>query len=173
MSSSRLYISSFIPLKNFEYIENFRFKILDDRKKLLSKNSLSILNKFSIVVFFKSLEESSVINSDQKRCLKTFIVQYYFHLVIMFFEVQLRIFVNFFSKIVDCYINSYAKKFFFLKQCFIFCFEFVTYCIKEVKINFFDEIFSDYDNFNSNLKVINKNFIEYINTKLMHYLKKK
>ena len=133
MSSSRLYISSFIPLKNFEYIENFRFTILDDRKKLLSKNSLSILNKFSIVVFFKSLEESSVINSDQKRCLKTFIVQYYFHLVIMFFEVQLRIFVNFFSKIVDCYINSYAKKKKFLELCFIFCFEFVTYCIRKLR----------------------------------------
>ena len=51
-----------------------------------------------------------MINSDQKTCLKTFIVQDYFHLVIMFFEVQLRIFVNFFSKIVDYYINSYAKK---------------------------------------------------------------
>ena len=120
MSSSRLYISSFIPLKNFEYIENFRFKILDDRKNFLSENSLSILKKFSSVVFFKSLEESSVINSDQKRCLKTFIVQYYFHLVIMFFEVQLRIFVNFFSKIVDCYINSCAKKKNFLEQFLFF-----------------------------------------------------
>ena len=113
LSSSRLYISSFIRRKNFKYIENFRFKILDDRKKLLPKNSLSILNKFSIVGFFKSLEESSVINSDQKRCLKTFIVQDYFHLVIMIFEVQLRTFVNFFSKIVDYYINSYAKKKYF------------------------------------------------------------
>ena len=120
LSSSRLYISSFIRPKNFEYVENFRFKILDDRKKLLSKNSLSILNKFSIVVFFKSLEESSVINSDQKRCLKTFIVQDYFHLVIMFFEVQLRIFANFFSKIVDCYINSYVKKNFFLSSVLFF-----------------------------------------------------
>ena len=117
---SRLYISPFIRPKNFEYIENFRFKILDDRKKLLSKNSLSILNKFSIVVFFKSLEESSVINSDQKRCLKTFIAQDYFHLVIMFFEVQLRIFANFFSKIVDCYINSYAKKKIFLGSVLFF-----------------------------------------------------
>ena len=51
-----------------------------------------------------------MINCDQKQCLKTCIVRDYFHLVIMFFEVQLRIFVNFFSKIVDCYINSYAKK---------------------------------------------------------------
>ena len=160
----RVYISPFIQPKNFKDIENFKFNI-NDRKKILSKNSLSILNKFTIIVFFKSLEESSVINSDQKRCLKTFIVQDYFHLVIMFFEVQLRIFVNFFSKIVDCYINSYAKQKFFLGQCFIFCFEFVTYCIKKVKINFFDEIFSDYHNFNSNLKVINKKYIEYCNKK--------
>ena len=79
-------------------------------------------NKFSIIVFFKSVEESLVINSDQKRCLKTFIVQDYFHLVILFFEVQLRIFVSFFSKIVDCFINSYAKKKFFIYHCFIFFF---------------------------------------------------
>ena len=97
---SRLYISPFIRQKNFECIENFRLKISDNRKNVLSKNSLSILNKFSIAVFFKSLEECSVINSDRKRFLKTFIVQDYFHLVIMFFEVQLRIFANFFSKIV-------------------------------------------------------------------------
>ena len=90
-------------------------------------------NKFSIIVFFKSVEESLVINSDQKRCLKTFIVQDYFHLVILFFEFQLRIFVNFFSKIVDCYINSYAKKKKFLELCFIFCFEFVTYCIRKLR----------------------------------------
>ena len=108
----RVYISPFIQPKNFKDIENFKFNI-NDRKKILSKNSLSILNKFTIIVFFKSLEESSVINSDQKRCLKTFIVQDYFHLVIMIFEVQLRIFVNFFSKIVDYYINSYAKKKYF------------------------------------------------------------
>ena len=42
---------------------------------------------------------------------------------------------------------------------------------KKIKINFFDEIFSDYDNFNSNLKVINKKYIEYINMQLIHYLK--
>ena len=63
-----------------------------------------------------------MINSDQKRCLKTFIVQDYFHLVIMFFEVQLRIFVNFFSKIVDYYINSYAKKKYFSRAVFYFLF---------------------------------------------------
>ena len=107
---SRLYVSPFIQPKNFEYIENFRFKILDDRKNVLSENSLSTFKKFSSVVFFKSLEESSVINSDQKRCLKTFIVQYYFHLVLMFFEVQLRIFVNFFLKLLIVILIHMPKK---------------------------------------------------------------
>ena len=96
--------------------------ISDEQKNTLSDNSLSILKRFSIVVFFESLEESSTINSDKKRCLKTFIIQDYFHLVIIFFEVQIRIFCNFFSKIVDdCYIDSYEKKnFFFLRSVLFF-----------------------------------------------------
>ena len=95
--------------------------ISDEQKNTLSDNSLSILKRFSIVVFFESLEESLTINSDKKRCLKTFIIQDYFHLVIIFFEVQIRIFCNFFSKIVDdCYIDSYEKKIFFLEEFLFF-----------------------------------------------------
>ena len=45
--------------------------ISDEQKNTLSDNSLSILKRLSIVVFFESLEESSVINSAKKRCLKT------------------------------------------------------------------------------------------------------
>ena len=88
--------------------------ISDEQKITLSDNSLSILKRFSIVVFFESLEESSTINFYKKRRLKTFFIQDYFHLLIIFFEVQLRIFCNFFPKIVDdCYIDSYETKIFF------------------------------------------------------------
>ena len=163
---SRLYFSPFIRPKNFKLLNEFKFMISDEQKNTLSDNSLSILKRFSIVVFFESLEESSTINSDKKRCLKTFIIQDYFHLVIIFFEVQIRIFCNFFSKIVDdCYIDSYEKKIFFLEECFIFCFKFVSYCVRNVKFSFFHEIFSQYEYSDFNLKVINKKYIEYCEKK--------
>ena len=87
--------------------------ISDEQKNTLSDNSLSILKRFSIVVFFESLEESSTINSDKKRCLKTFIIQDYFHLVIIFFEVQIRIFLIFFLKLLMIVILIHMKKKFF------------------------------------------------------------
>ena len=59
------------------------------------------MNNSKIVVFFNSLEEMSVINSSQKRCLMTFVVQDYFQFVLIFFEVQLRIFCNFFYKVAN------------------------------------------------------------------------
>ena len=169
MYCSRLYISPSIRPKNFDCIDNFNFKLSsdDDRRNALSDNSRSILKRFKIIVFFKSLEEFSTINSDQKRCLNTFIVQDYFHFVLVFFEVQLRIFTNFFHNLVkDNYIRSKNKIKFFLEQCFIFSFEFVTYCIRKVKISFFEEIFNEFDYSDSNfIKVINKKYIEYCNRK--------
>ena len=91
------------------------------------------------------------------------------HLVLVFFEIQLRIFVNFFYNIVnDNYIKTTDEITFFLEQCFDFSFSFVTYCIKKVKISFFKELFDeiDYTDFDSNIiKVINKNYIDYCNRK--------
>ena len=71
---SRLYISQINQPKNFNCINDFNFNIFFNAEKL-SNNSLSILKKFKVLVFFKSLDEFSVINSDRKRCLNTFIVQ--------------------------------------------------------------------------------------------------
>ena len=93
---SRLYVSPDIRPEICDNIDNFVLNLSEDRRNTLSNNSISILNNFEIVVFFKSLEELSTINSDQKRCLNTFIIQDPFHLVIVFFDVQLRIFCNFF-----------------------------------------------------------------------------
>ena len=71
---SRLYISQINQPKNFNCINDFNFNIFFNAEKL-SNNSLSILKKFKVLVFFKSLDEFSVINSDRKRCLNTFIAQ--------------------------------------------------------------------------------------------------
>ena len=88
---------------------------------------------------------------------------------LFFFEVQLRILSTFFYNIVkDKYIKSKIKQIFFLEQCFNFSIEFVTYCISKVKIDFFEEIFKEFDFSDSDsniIKVINKKYIEYCDRK--------
>ena len=71
MYCSRLYILPDNRPKNFDCIDNFKF---NEGRNVLSNNSRRILNKFKIIVFYKSLDEFSTTNSDQKRCLNTFIV---------------------------------------------------------------------------------------------------
>ena len=168
---SRLFIEENIRPKNFTIINDFNFKYYLDSyiQGKLSSKSVDVLARFKTIVFFKSFDELSVINSDRKRCLTTFIVQDYFHFVLVFFEVQLRIFINFFYKIVE---NEYVKKEdeirFFLEQCFHFTFDFVSYCIGKVNIVFFEEIFDEmnFNEYDSNIiKVINKKYIEYCDRK--------
>ena len=95
---SRIFIKEVDQPKNFICINDFNFNVFLDRfiKANLSANSTNVLSRFKIIVFFKSLDEFSIINSDRKRCLTTFIVHDYIRFVLVFFEIQLRIFLNFF-----------------------------------------------------------------------------
>ena len=106
---------------------------------------------------------------DRKRCLTTFIVQDYIRLVLGFFKIQLRIFINFFYNIVkDEYVKTEDEIRFFLEQCFNFSFDFVTYCIGKVNVSFFQNIVDEVDlnEYDSNIiKVINKKHIEHCNRK--------
>ena len=159
---SRVFISESIGPINFD---NFTFNFSDDRKTVLSDNSLSIMNKSKIVVFFNSLEEMSVINSSQKRSLKTFVVQDYLQFVLIFFEVKLRIFCNFFYKVAnDNYITSKKEKKIFLKKVLIYRF-FLHLIVQKKLICFFEEMFNDYKFLDSNIKIINKKYIENCNKK--------
>ena len=168
---SRLFISEINQPKNFNCINEINFNIFFKQfiRRKLSSASLNILSKLKIIVFFKSYDEFLTVNSDRKRCLNTFIVQDYIHLVLVFLEIQLRILVNFFYKIVEeNYIKTKDETRFFLEGCFNFTFDFVTSCIGKVKISFFEEIFDDiyYTDFDSNIiKVINKKYIEYCDRK--------
>ena len=96
-------------------------------------------------------------------------MQDYIHPVIVFFEIQLRTFVNFFHNIVkDNYIRTKDEIRFFLEQCFTFSFDFAIYSIRKVKISFFEEIFDEFDYTDSDsniIKVINKKYIEYCDRK--------
>ena len=80
-----------------------------------------------------------------------------------FFRSSIKNFIYFFYNIVkDKYIKSKIKQIFFLEQCFNFSIEFVTYCISKVKINFFEQIFKEFDFSDSDsniIKVIKKNVL--------------
>ena len=52
------------------------------------------------------------------------------------------------------------KKKKFLEEGFNLSFLFVTFCTKKNKISFFEEMFNDYKFFDSNIKIINKKYIE-------------
>ena len=168
---SRVFIEEVDKPKNFISINDFNFNVFLDMfiKANLSANSNDVLRRFKIIVFFKSFDELSVINSDRKRCLTTFIVQDYIRLVLVFFETQFRIFINFFYNIVkDKYVKTGDEIRFFLEECFNFSFDFVTFCIGKVNVSFFQNIFDEVDlnEYDSNIiKVINKNYIEHYNRK--------
>ena len=94
------------------------------------------------------------------------IFQDHLHLVLVFFEIQLRIFINFFYGLLD-YVKT-SDQSVFLERCFSFAHKFVIHCIKRVKVPFFQEIFDeiDYNDFNSYIiKIINKKYIDYCNRK--------
>ena len=94
------------------------------------------------------------------------IFQDHLHLLIVFFEIQLRIFTNFFYSLLD-YIKI-SDQSLFLERCFSFTHKFVVNCIEKVKVSFFQEMFDeiDYNDFNSNIiKIINKKYIDCCNIK--------
>ena len=168
---SRIFIEKDFRPENFVCINDFNFNLFLNvyTKASLSSSSYDVLKRFKIIVFFKSSDEFSVINSDRKRCLTTFIAQDYIRLVLAFFEIQLRIFINFFYNIVkDNYVKTQNEVRFFLEQCFNFSFDFVTYCIGKVNVSFFQKIFDEVDltDYDPNIiKVVNKKYIEECNRK--------
>ena len=84
--------------------------------------------------------------------------------MLVFFEIQLRIFVNFFYGLVN-YVKQ-SDESYFLEECFDFTQRFVVDCVKKVKVSFFQKIFDeiDYNDFDSNIiKIINKKYIDYCN----------
>ena len=93
------------------------------------------------------------------------IFQDHLHIVLVFFEIQLRIFINFFYRLVDH--AKISDETLFLERCFSFAHKFVVSCIKKVKVSFFQEMFDEinFNEFNSNIKIINKKYIDYCDEK--------
>ena len=166
LSCSRTYVKSqVVQPKSFSYIANFKFDRFFNSVGL-SSHCLNILKNFNFVVFFDSIDECSIINSSRRRCLNTFIFQDHIQFLLVFFEVQLRIFVNFFYGLINSVLLS--DETFFLETCFSFLHRFIVQCIKKVKVNHFQKIFDeiDYNEFDPNIiKIINKKYIEYCDRK--------
>ena len=136
---SRLYVEPLIRPPNFEKLQNFFLEASDNIKNFLKEISY---NKIKLNVFFDSIEQYNAINSDQKRCLNTYVVKNFFELITLFFETQIRAFCNFFHDIANDFYIKAENKFFFLVQCFDFVLKFVGKCIKNIKISMFQEIFT-------------------------------
>ena len=81
-----MYVEPLIRQPNFEKLHKFFLEVSDDIKNFLKKISY---NKIKLGVFFDSIEEYNAINSDQKRCLNTYVVKNSFELIILFFETQI------------------------------------------------------------------------------------
>ena len=73
-------------------------EVSDNIKNFLKEMSY---NEIKLNVFFDSIEEYNAFNSDQKRCLNTYVVKNFFELIILFFETQIRLFCNFFHDIAN------------------------------------------------------------------------
>ena len=98
-------------------------------------------NKIKLNLFFDSIEEYNAFNSDQKRCLNTYVVKNFFELIILFFETQIRLFCNFLHDIANDFYIKAENKSFFLEHCFNFVLKFIGKCIKISKFQCFKKCF--------------------------------
>ena len=120
--------------KNFSCIDKFKFDMFYDTVDL-SSDSLNMIKNFDFSGFFYSSDEYSVINSNRKRCLNTFIFQDYIQLVLVFFEIQLRIFVNFFYSLVND--NLLSDETFFLEIVLLFYIDLSFNVLKKLNLFIF------------------------------------
>ena len=104
-------------------------------------------------------------NSDKSRCLTILIINNVCELIILFFEIQIRIFYNSFLKLsVDVFFTNCEKKK-FLSNCIDFILNFLKYCLKNIKISMLEVKFFNYDYSSFPIKIINNNYKEFVNKK--------
>ena len=160
-----LYIDELFRTTNFNIKIDFDF-FSTELKDYFYKNRYS---KININLFYDSLKHIESINSDKSRCLTVLVINNVFELIILFFETQIRIFYNFFFKLsVDVFFTNCERKN-FLTDCFNFVLNFMKYCLKNMKISMFEEIF-----FNKLERILNEKYLK-INvsiskrTKIVHF----
>ena len=86
-------------------------------------------------------------------------------LIILFSETQIRIFYNFFFKLSGNIFFSNCERKNFLTDFFNFVLNFIKYCLKNIKISMFEEIFFNYDHSSFPIKIINNKYKEFVKKK--------
>ena len=150
---SRLFVKRELEV-SAEYLENLNILsyLHSDEKEI---------QEFEFTVFWNNDYQRSVINSDVKRCLNTFIIQYSKQFLLLFLEIQFRIFMNFFHSLSRNFSNEKEERVLFMKMALYFIRKFSIYVLRSIRLvdlnNLFDEI--EFDQFKF-LKVINNKYKE-------------
>ena len=158
LNCSRLFLKKELEV-SFEFFENFNIlSYLDSDEKEIQE--------FEFDIFWNNDQQKTVINSDIRRCLNTFIVQYNKQFLLLFLEIQFRIFSNFFHSLSKTFSNEKEERILFMKLAIYFVRKFALYILHSIRLldlnNLFEEI--EFDQFKF-LKVINRKYKEELRRK--------
>ena len=132
---------------SFEFFENINLSQLD--------------NEFEFNIFWNNNQQKTVISSDIKRCLSTFIIQDSKQILLLFLEIQFRYFANFFHSLSKTFSNEKEERILFMNFSINFFEKFVSYIRSNVRIEYLNNLFEEieFDQYKF-LKVINKKYKE-------------
>ena len=155
LNCSRLFLKKELEV-SFEFFENFNIlSYLDSDEKEIQE--------FEFNIFWNNDQQKTVINSDIKRCLNTFIIQYSKQFLLLILEIQFRVFSNFFHFLSKTFSNEKEERILFMKLSIYYVRKFALYIVHNINLvdlnNLFEEI--EFDQFKF-LKVINKKYKEEI-----------
>ena len=150
------------------------FKIIFKKELEVSFENFNILSyldsdekeiqEFEFNIFWNNDQQKTVISSDIKRCLNTFIIQYSKQFLLLFLEIQFRVFLNFFHSLSKTFSNEKEERILFMKLSIYYVRKFALYILHNINLvdlnNLFEEI--EFDQFKF-LKVINKKYKEELN----------
>ena len=158
LNCSRLFFKKELEV-SFKFFENFNIlSYLDSDEKEIQE--------FEFDIFWNNDQQKTVINSDIRRCLNTFIVQYNKQFLLLFLEIQFRIFSNFFHSLSKTFSNEKEERILFMKLAIYFVRKFALYILHSIRLldlnNLFEEI--EFDQFKF-LKVINRKYKEELRRK--------
>ena len=152
---ARLFLKKEVEV-NAEYLENLNILPHLD----IVENEIE-MHAFEFNFFWNNEHQRSVINSNVKRCLSTFIVQYNKEFLLLFLEIQIRIFMNFFVRVPKNFSEEKDERELFLKMSLYFVRKFSIYVMNSIKFSELDKLFEEIEFAQFKfLKVINKKYKE-------------
>ena len=162
---SRVFVEDqILKPNNFDSIVHFEFEEYFETDHL-NEIFQSIIKSFKFKLFFDCQSQLEVINSDRERCLHLRIIYMPEDFALLFFEIQVRIFINFFYRLSE-EIADYKERKFFIEKSFSFTLKFLIYSAENIKISAFDDFYKtiEYSQFQF-MQVINNKYIEFCEKK--------